>query len=192
MSLQVFVSHSSNDADIAEALVELLERSLGLPSAAIRCTSVNGYRLPAGASTSETLRREVREAGAFIGLITPESIRSAYVLFELGARWGAELPFIPVLARGADSTTLQGPLTGFNALDCGSAEQMHQVIQELGRSLSVPVSSPASYGKALRSLVTVATRASASAGAIGDRLPRGFGQSFLVDCQRFLRKYFQR
>lgn len=156
MNLEIFISHSSKDSIVAECLIDLLQRGLNLRSDAIRCTSVNGYRLPGGASTDEILRREVKESRIFLGLVTPHSVQSAYVLFELGARWGAGLHFMPLLASGADSTFLKGPLSGFNALDCGSEEQMHQLIDDIGRLLSVKASSPASYNKALKTLVKAA------------------------------------
>jgi hypothetical protein len=153
MSLDVFISHTSADSDLAEHLIHLLQQGLRLADETIRCTSVDGYRLPAGASTDETLRREVRESKVFIGLITPASMKSAYVLFELGARWGAEMHFAPLLARGADAKLLRGPLSGFNALSAESEDQMHQLLEEVGKSLQVKRQSPASYGKILRTFV---------------------------------------
>src|SRR4051794_13584910 len=47
--LELFVSHSARNADIVQLLVALLRSALNLPAAAIRCTSVDGYRLQAGA-----------------------------------------------------------------------------------------------------------------------------------------------
>lgn len=85
----LFISHSSKDIDIVEALVELCRSALIMPGGKIRCTSLVGYRLPGGAVVDDQLRHEVHDANAFIGLISYNSIRSMYVFFELGARWGA-------------------------------------------------------------------------------------------------------
>src|SRR5207247_750725 len=100
-TILVMISHSSRDKDLAEVLIELLRTALNLAANQIRCTSVDGYRLPAGVDTHEQLRKEVKSARVLIGLLTPNSSSSSYVLFELGARWGAELPMIPLLAGTA-------------------------------------------------------------------------------------------
>ena len=95
--MTIFISHSSQDARLAERLVKLLRLAFSLSDAEIRCTSVDGYRLAAGADTNDQLRREVRESRLFLALITPSSVRSSYVLFELGARWGIDRLCFPCL-----------------------------------------------------------------------------------------------
>ncbi|MDF2440409.1 MAG: hypothetical protein JWN98_1393, partial [Abditibacteriota bacterium] len=88
-SIDIFVSHSSADEKVAKALIDLLRDAFRLDSNKIRCTSVAGYKLKAGAHTEPELRREVQQARVFIGLLSEVSLDSAYVLFELGARWGS-------------------------------------------------------------------------------------------------------
>ncbi len=152
--LAVFISHSGKDEKLAAALVELLRSALNIPAEQIRCTSVNGYRLPHGAETEDRLREEVHNAKAFIGLITPSSIASAYVMFELGARWGARLHLAPLLGAGADSTYLRGPLSSLNALNCNDAAQVHQMVDDLARVLDVTErTSPAAYQRHIDQLV---------------------------------------
>ena len=85
--IALFLSHSSSDSDLARSLARLFQRAFRLPAEKVRCSSADGYRLADGDLTDETLRREVFEAETFVGLITPASVRSQYVLFELGARW---------------------------------------------------------------------------------------------------------
>ena len=152
-NIDVFISHSSNDAHIAEALIDLLRAALSIPAERIRCTSINGFRLPVGASTEDHLRREVHDAKVFIGLITPTSLKSAYVLFELGARWGAHLHLAPVLASGIDVNDLRGPLSMLNALRCDSSAQIYQLISDVASLLEVNVGSPAAYQRQVQVLV---------------------------------------
>jgi hypothetical protein len=97
-NLAVFISHSSKDEALARAVVELLRSAMNLSSKDIRCSSVNGYRLPVGAHTETTLREEVNSAAVMVGLVTPNSLASAYVMFELGARWGVSSFLAPLLA----------------------------------------------------------------------------------------------
>ena len=135
--MRIFISHSSRDAELARALIDLLQAALPITSEDIRCSSVDGYRLPGGVSTDEWLRNEVHDAELVIGLLTPNSLRSAYVSFELGARWGAQKRMIPLLAAGIAPDALEGPLGGINALDCGSDGQIHQLVEETASHLNV-------------------------------------------------------
>lgn len=136
-TVRLFISHSSKDGSIARQLVELIRHALPLGPTEIRCTSVNGYCLPAGSSTDEKLRSEAVTADAFIGLISANSIASTFVLFELGARWGSQRPFIPLLVPGFGATSLEGTLKQIHALDCGDRAQLHQMIRELCTQLEV-------------------------------------------------------
>src|SRR6186713_2585295 len=125
-SVKVFISHSSHDARTAEALARLLRAVLSMSASEIRCTSVDGYRLPGGVDTNAQLRREVVEASSLLGIISAASLRSLYVLFELGARWGTDKPFVPLLAPGAPMSILGGPLSGINALRLDNVHQTQQ------------------------------------------------------------------
>ena len=136
-SLEVFISHSSHDVGVTKCLITLLRSALRLPASAIRCTSVDGYRLPGGADTDEQLRREVHESRAFIGVISAASLGSMYVAFELGARWGARRPLLPLLAPGTNPSIISGPLSGMNALQCDSGSQLHQMVNELSKLLDI-------------------------------------------------------
>jgi hypothetical protein len=89
-TIDIFISHSAADTRLAKTLIDLLLVSLPIDPKRIRCTSVNGYRLEGGAQADDQLRTEIWGAKVFIGLLTDHSISSTYVLFELGARWGAK------------------------------------------------------------------------------------------------------
>ena len=157
ITMRIFISHSNNDVEVAKLLIDLLRKALNLKSSDIRCTSVDGYRMTGGASVDDTLRAEVHDAKLLIGLITPTSLKSAYVMFELGARWGAEKPMIPLLASGATPGHLGGPLAGINALDASQTGQLHQLLGDVARHLSITLDQPSSYTDAIEELVKVAS-----------------------------------
>ena len=140
----VFVSHSSKDADLALALVEFLKAGLGLNASQIRCSSVDGYRLPVGVNTESQLRGEVNAADVVIGLVTPSSLSSHFVMFELGARWGAGRFLAPLLA-GVSPGELTGPLNLLNALSANNESQLHQLLQDVSSQMGLTPQSPASY-----------------------------------------------
>ena len=156
--MRVFISHSSNDVEVARLLINLLQKALHLRSDEIRCTSVDGYRMHAGVGFDEALRAEVHQAELLIGLITRDSAISAYVLFELGARWGAEKPMIPLLASGATFEHLGGPLAGINALDARERGQVHQLLEDTAEHLGVPLDRSSSYESEIDELVQEATQ----------------------------------
>ncbi|NQT72317.1 MAG: toll/interleukin-1 receptor domain-containing protein [Chloroflexi bacterium] len=156
--IDIFICHSSVDAEVAEALIDLLRSALNIPAERIRCTSVDGYMLPAGASTDEQLRQEVHEATTFIALITQASLASAYVLFELGARWGAHLHFAPVLSSGADASIMRKPLENLHALKLYVTAQVHQLVDEIAYQLNRTKSSASAYQKQLDNLVDLASK----------------------------------
>jgi hypothetical protein len=142
--LSIFISHSSKDADLALALIDLLKAGLGLMTEQIRCSSVDGYRLPIGVNTEGKLREEVRAAKVVVGLITPSSLASYYVMFELGARWGANLFLAPLMA-GVRAGELSGPLSLLNALSAHNDAQLHQLLADIGNYLGLRLQPAASY-----------------------------------------------
>jgi hypothetical protein len=153
--IRVFISHASQDVPVAKALIELLRAALNLEAKAIRCTSVNGFRLPAGADTNEQLRIEVHDSDTFIGIVSDKSLRSLYVLFELGARWGARKTLIPLLAPGTPTSVLGGPLAGLNALRADDRSQVIQLIHDLAEVLSITPESGAVYQEQLDAVLAV-------------------------------------
>lgn len=142
---RIFLSHSSSDVKLAQLLVELLRSALDLRADDIRCTSVDGYRLPGGVETNPQLRQEIRNAVIMIGLITSDSLESDYVKAELGARWETEGTLIPLLARGTSAADLKGPLAGYNALYCRNAAELHQLVVDVSTQLGEEREGPNVY-----------------------------------------------
>ena len=84
-----------------------------------------------------------------IGLLTPNSISSTYVLFELGARWGAGLFMTPLLA-GTYAEEVRGPHAVLNALSCETESQLIQLVEDIARKLNLRRHSAASYLKKVK------------------------------------------
>ncbi len=154
--MDIFISHSDSDKDKAKALIDLIVKAYHISSNKIRCTSVAGYKLPIGSNTDQILQDEIFSSKVFIGLITENSIKSTYVLFELGARWGAKLPLFPLISDPKGTSILAGPLKNINALNASRAEDVHQFITELGNAINVTPEPPQVYLRELEILLATA------------------------------------
>jgi hypothetical protein len=155
-SVDVFISHSSNDVAIAEALILLIRDAIpDLPPGAIRCTTVPGYKLSGGADTDNKLRQEMLSARVFIGLLTNQSLASTYVLFELGARWGSGSRFSPLVAAGLPTSGLKAPLSGMHAQSCEVETDLHQMLGEIADWLDLKRVGPEVYDGRLKKLVSL-------------------------------------
>lgn len=138
-AIRVFICHSSKDGSEAGRLIDLLRSALNLTAKEIRCSSVDGYRLPAGASVAERLKMEVH-ADVFVGLLSSQAMGSPWAVLELGARWGSGRSLIPLLTRdtrASDLKDLLGPIGELSALSAGQAGQLHQLVAEIGRGLGI-------------------------------------------------------
>jgi hypothetical protein len=166
-SPRIFISHRSDDLQLAQALVDLLVISMRLEPEVVRCTSVPGHDLRGGEQTDNRLRKEIAEAEIFLALVTPASLRSHFVLFELGARWGiepllgrdpAEPPrFIPIIGRGLDAGKLPRPLANFNCLDLREDGDVSRLLAEVAAILGVTLTAEAARARHMRRVTAKAS-----------------------------------
>lgn len=125
---RVFISHSAEDYDLAEALTELLNEQFNTTPEMIRCTSVTPYELPPGEDANTALREDLRSTELVIGLVTPNSIKSSWVLFELGAAWVKKKKIFPLLARGTTASELPATTRNLQALKLTDARAVHKLL----------------------------------------------------------------
>jgi hypothetical protein len=157
VSQKVFVSHSSADQDLAEALLDLLCPALHLRRADFLCTSVPGSKLQGGDHTDSTLRRAIIEVPAFLSILSPKAVVSTYILFELGARWGVDKHHIPLLAKGAGADVLKEPLKSTNALKLSSEHDVFQLVTDLARILAINPEPPVSFISRVKDVVRISS-----------------------------------
>lgn len=134
---KIFVSHRHKDEAQASALLDLLQAAFEIKKEDIRCTSVQPYKLNAGDKTSERLRAEIAGAEVVLGLLSPDTSDSNYVLAELGAAWGVDVPTFPLLLRGAEFGNVPEPLNERHSLSLERAAECFQLIQDLKRVTSL-------------------------------------------------------
>lgn len=129
-SPKLFISHRHKE-EIARALVAVLQSAFHIGQADIRCTSVYPYGLPMGESIPDRLKLELKCAQAVIGILTPDTRESSYVLFELGGAWAQNILTCPMLARGASRADLPDPIQNINFLSLEDERDCHQFIDDL-------------------------------------------------------------
>lgn len=158
--MKVFISHSSADHLLADLFVRLIRSALiGLRAKDIRCTSVDGHRLPAGTPFEEQLRQEVFEAESLVALLTPASLRSTFVLFELGARWSAKRPLLTVRVGGLAPESLKGPLATLHTADGSSELEVADLLSYLSKILGTELEEYSAYAPALKEFVALSLMA---------------------------------
>jgi hypothetical protein len=134
---RVFISHRHKDEPVVSALTALLEQAFYVESSDIRCTSVQPYMLTPGERTSDLLRKEIAGAELVIGVLSPDTTESNYVLCELGASWGRDVPTFPVLIRGATFADVPSPLSERHSISLEKDENGLQLIDYIASRTSL-------------------------------------------------------
>jgi len=133
MSSFVFISHSHADQALAEALVEFVLGALELDPDALRCTSVPGHQLPFGRTISEQLKADIGETSAILVLLTRESLKSKWVLFELGASWALGKIVVPILGHELTTDALPGPLAAYPSVQIDNNDAPSRLADAMGQ-----------------------------------------------------------
>ena len=128
---RIFISHRHIDQAIAKALIDLLECAFYIEPSDVRCTSVQGYMLTPGERTSEELRSNLAGAELVMGLLSPDTTESNYVLAELGAAWGHNVTTFPLLARGATYAHVPSPLNERHSVSLEAQENCLELIESV-------------------------------------------------------------
>lgn len=160
--IRLFISHAEEDKRLTECLLDLFHIALNLRTDEIRCTSVYGYGFRGGDDFDERIRSEVTTSAAFLVIVSNASSQSPYVLFEVGARWGARNPLMPLLSPGTDSKSLSGPLAGLNALRADNRPQLQQLVRELAGTLGAMLSPADAYDRHIERILVSSRQADAA------------------------------
>lgn len=88
-SMNIFISHSSKNADYGNELVELLT-GVGVRGEKIIFTSNDAYGIPIGENIFDWLKNKINEKPHVFYLLSPEYYQSVACLNEMGAAWVIE------------------------------------------------------------------------------------------------------
>lgn len=153
MPIKVFLSHSAADEPLASALVDCLLASMVLKDDELRCTSVAGHKLPVGSDFAATLLDDIGDSSVVIGLVTRSALSSSWVLFELGATWGAKKNMKPLVTDEVDLKSLPGPVSGRHVARMSNRGDIAQFLEEVNHLVGATPRSAAKINKAIELLL---------------------------------------
>ena len=131
---QVFVSHSAADKDYARQLRNLLLSQQ--PSLSIFTTS----ELSAGDDWKLKLKKAISDCDFFMVLLSPKSVESNWVLYELGVAWGLQKVIIPVVTNREIVSRLPVRLSKdqlVDLTDLENADTMNQILEHYEDSIAL-------------------------------------------------------
>jgi len=157
--IRLFVSHSHDDKQIAAALIDVIEATM-VPRERILCTSHDNskYREPPGEDVSRYLRDHLTQSSCVLGLLTPNSIKSPWCLFELGGAWAMAKQTYPLLAGGLLPESLPAALKGTDAAQLSQADEIRRVLANVRRTLGWDERVKGSAANELAALVNLVRR----------------------------------
>jgi TIR domain len=115
---KIFLSHASKDKPLADKLVDLLTLGCAVDPNDILCTSLEGKGIPAGTSSFiQFLRAQIQKPDLVILLLSENFFASQFCVCELGAVWGMDLSYFPIVVPPLDKTKLKAVLAVAQAGD---------------------------------------------------------------------------
>lgn len=173
--IDLFVSHAHRDVALAKQIVTALEVGLEVPKGSIRCTSVPGYKMDLGAMPHDQLARELNGTRCVLAIVTPSSLASQWVLFELGATWALAKSWVPLLAPGLRADDLPGPLRGAAAASLSDEGGLRATRDQIGTVLRWEPRSVAASDGILADAAGLAGRTSYFENDVQSELTASFG-----------------
>ena len=128
---RLFVSHISEEGEIAQLLKETMEEDF---LRLVECfTSSDIGSISAGEDWLSAVEQAMNEAAAVIVLCSKASVQRPWVQFELGAAWMKQVPIIPVCYSGMTIDELQMPLSRLQAVELGTARGLERLYQGVAK-----------------------------------------------------------
>ncbi|SKA90320.1 Thymidylate kinase [Prosthecobacter debontii] len=137
---RIFISHAHADKPLVDALVDLIETGMGIPSTNIFCTALEGLGIPSGASFIDYIKQQIRRPDVVLLLITENYLKRPFCLAEMGAAWAMSHRVIPLLSGRMSPGDVGGVLGATQILKVDQDSGLNQFFQELTTALRVSIS----------------------------------------------------
>jgi len=107
-----------------------------------------------GSDFAITLLEDIGDSSVVIGLVTRSALASSWVLFELGATWGAKKNMKPLVTDEVDLKSLPGPISGRHVARMSNRGDIAQFLEEVTRLIGAAPRSAAKINKAIETLLS--------------------------------------
>jgi hypothetical protein len=132
-SKEIFLSHSSDNKELADAIVDLLDTGLAVSAEhQVFCSSVAGLGIPPGNNFKDYIKGEIQKPKIVILLISKSYLASQFCLAEVGACWAMSHVVVPILVSPVAFEDMQAVLEGtqaFMLLDRGGWDDVAQIVK---------------------------------------------------------------
>jgi hypothetical protein len=133
---RVFISHSTNDREYVEHIIDLLE-GIGVPSESIFCTSVEGYGIPLGDNSLERIRSELNEETVVLFILSNNFYNSTACLCEMGAVWVKTIFHIPILIPPFNFSCIKGLLPFSQGMEINHKGKLNSLNTKIREILNI-------------------------------------------------------
>ena len=123
---RVYISHSQKDNDLVRDMARRLKEAGLVPI-------VDFMQPLVGAKWRNHVRKSLGMADAVIVLLTPESVKSDWVMMELGYADALNRPVVPITV-GVQHRDVPGPLASYKSV---SFDRLDDAIKDLATKLTV-------------------------------------------------------
>ena len=133
---RIFLSHISEEKDLARVLKEWIETTFGGQCDVFVSSDIRD--IPAGARWLDEIEQALSGSCTMLLLCSPTSISRPWVNFEAGCGWIKHIPVMPICHSGQLKGSLPPPISTFQALEINSEQFISDLLASLAEHLKVP------------------------------------------------------
>ncbi|MEZ5781142.1 MAG: toll/interleukin-1 receptor domain-containing protein [Rhizobiaceae bacterium] len=134
---EIFISHAASDKLLAQAFERLLTGALGVQSAQIFCSSLEGQGVPKGKNFVDYIKKQVGGAKVVVALISPAYLDSAFCTAELGAAWVLGTERFPVVVPPTTFGSLDATLLGITGVRVNDKSALTTLLNDMAEALGI-------------------------------------------------------
>ncbi|MBN1215213.1 MAG: TIR domain-containing protein [Candidatus Lokiarchaeota archaeon] len=142
---EIFISHSSNDKDIADLIVDLLVTGTNVSNKVFFCSSLEGLGIPKGKNFIDYIKEQIQEPKLVIMILSPNYFESGFCMCELGASWILSHSIYPILVPPLLYSDVKDVLLGIQIAEINNKSDLDDLRDEIINIFNIKDSSTARW-----------------------------------------------